>query len=71
MKNVPHWQLFMLIYFALVAVPVMVVHYWMKKKVLAQKTALNLLLYFAAVVGAAFLMHFLVMLLYFEFLFRK
>jgi hypothetical protein len=71
MKHVPHWQLLMLIYFILVAAPVMIVHSLLKKKVLANKTPLNLLLYFAGVVGTAFLMHFITMLLYFEFLFRK
>jgi hypothetical protein len=71
MKNVPHWQLLMILYFILVAVPVMLVHTWTKKKVLGNKTPLNLLIYFAAVVGTAFLMHFISMLLYFKFLFRK
>jgi hypothetical protein len=71
MKNIPHWQLFMLIYFILVAAPVMMVHYWLKKRVLAERTALNLLLYFAAVIGTAFLMHFITMLIYFQLLFRK
>lgn len=69
MQNVPHWRLFMLIYFVLVAVPVIIVHIWFRKRLLVNKTALNLALYFAAVMGAAFLMHFITMLLYFKFLF--
>jgi hypothetical protein len=69
MENVPHWRLFMLIYFVVVAIPVIIVHIWFRKKVQVNKTALNLLLYFAAVIGTAFLMHFITMFLYFKFLF--
>ncbi len=69
MQNVPHWQWLMLLYFLLVAVPVMLVHSILKKRVLSHKTPLNLLIYFAAVTGTAFAMHFITMWLYFKFIF--
>jgi hypothetical protein len=69
MQNVPHWQWLMVIYFLLVGIPVMLVHMKVKKRVLEDKTPLNLLIYFACVTGMAFLMHFITMLLYFKFIF--
>lgn len=69
MKNVPHWQWLMMIYFVLVAIPVMLVHFKMKKRVLENKTPINLLLYFATVAGAAFLMHLVTMYIYYKFIF--
>jgi predicted permease len=69
MKNVPHWQWLMVVYFVLVAVPVMIVHSLLKKRLLADKTCLNFIIYFTAVVGTAFFMHFLAMWLYFKFMF--
>jgi len=69
MKQVPHWQLLMLIYFILVAIPVMLVHYRLRKKVLAHKTLQNLLVYFVTVTATAFVMHFITMFLYYKFLF--
>jgi predicted permease len=71
MKNVPHWQLLMIIYFIAIGVPVMMVHSYSKTKLLENKTTRNLLLYFIAVVGTAFLMHFLYMLVYFKFFFKR
>lgn len=69
MKNVPHWQWLMLLYFVVVALPVMLVHSRMKKTVLQRKTLLNLLVYFIAVAATAFLMHALAMWAYFRFIF--
>ena len=69
MANVPHWQWLILLYFLIVAIPVMLVHLRLKKKVLENKTPLNLLLYFILVTGTAFLMHFIAMYLYFKFIF--
>jgi len=53
----------------MVAVPVMIVHSMLKKKVLENKTILNLLIYFASVIATAFIMHFITIWLYFEFIF--
>lgn len=69
MKDVPYWQLLMLIYFLLVAIPVMIVHSILKKRVLQNKTPLNLLIYFTTVTATAFLMHFIAMFLYFKFIY--
>ena len=69
MENVPNWQWLIMIYFLLVAVPVMLVHFKMKNLVLENKTALNLLVYFVVVVGTAFLMHFVTMYIYYKFIF--
>jgi hypothetical protein len=69
MKNVPYWQWLMLLYFILVAVPVMIVHFKMKNRLLENKTPLNLLIYFAAVTGTAFLMLVFTMYIYYKFIF--
>jgi hypothetical protein len=69
MRDVPHWQWFILLYFLLVAIPVMIVHFKVRKLVLQNKTPLNLVIYFAAVTGVAFLMHFIAMYLYFKFIY--
>lgn len=69
MKNVPHWQLLMVIYFILVAVPVYILHLYLKKNILKNRTFLNLMLYFGAVVGCAFLMNFITLVLYYKFIF--
>jgi hypothetical protein len=47
----------------------MIVHSLLKKRLLADKTCLNFIIYFTAVVGTAFFMHFLAMWLYFKFMF--
>lgn len=69
MKNVPHWQLLMLIYFVLVAVPVYLLHLYLKKSILKNRTFLNLFLYFVAVVGSAFIMNFVTLIVYYKFIF--
>lgn len=69
MRDVPHWKWFMLLYFIMVAVPVLIVHFKIKKRLLENKTPVNLLIYFVAVTGTAFLMHFITMYLYFKFIF--
>jgi hypothetical protein len=69
MKNVPHWQLLMFIYFALVGVPVYVVHEKLKKKALLKPTLFNLLIYATGVISIAFIMHTVTMWLYFTFFF--
>ena len=71
MKNVPHWQLLLLLYFVLVAVPVYIAHLWFKKKVLINRTYKNLLLYAALLIAIAFLMNFICMVLYFKFIFTN
>ncbi len=71
MKNVPHWQWLILIYFIAVAIPVYAVHAYLKKKLLQNKTASNLLLYFIAVIATAFIMNFGVMWAYYQFMFHK
>jgi hypothetical protein len=69
MTKLPHWQLLMLIYFLLVAIPVFVVHAKMKTKVLGEKTFANLMIYLASVTVTAVIMHFVTMWLYFTFFF--
>jgi len=69
MKNVPHWQLLMLIYFALVGIPVYIVHEKLKQRTLASPTLANLLVYAIAVIGIAFIMHTVTMWVYFTFFF--
>ena len=69
MKNVPHWQALMLIYFMMVAVPVYLVHSKLKKRALANRTFTNLFIYTVAVIGIAFIMHTVTMWLYFTFFF--
>jgi len=69
MNNVPHFHWLFLLYLVLVAAPVMIVHSFMKKWVLQNKTFSNLLIYFTSVIATAFAMHFITMWLYFEFIF--
>ncbi len=69
MHGVPHWQLFMIIYLLAVGIPVMIVHYNIRKKIQAERTTKSLLMYFAAVLGTALIMHFIMMIIYFKFLF--
>jgi hypothetical protein len=71
MKNVPHWQPFVIFYLVIVAVPVYFVHIFLKKRAYANRTFGNLLLYFAGVIGLAFVMHSLCMWLYFSFFFQR
>jgi hypothetical protein len=71
MKNVPHWQLLLLLYFVMVAIPVYGVHVWLKAKLLRNKLLANLLGYFAAVIGVAFLMNFICMHIYYTFFFKS
>ena len=71
MKNVPHSQLLLLLYFVMVAIPVLGVHIWLKKKVLANKNFKNLLIYFIAIMGIAFIMNFVCMNLYYKFIFKR
>ena len=70
MKNVPHWQLLLLLYFVMVAIPVYGVHVWLKKKLLNKKSISNLLFYFIGVIGIAFLMNFICMNIYYTFFFK-
>lgn len=70
MKNVPHWQWLVLLYMVVVALPVMLAHGALKKRLLEQKTMLNLLLYFVAILAVAFLAHLLAMWAYFSFIFQ-
>lgn len=70
MKNVPHWQLFVLMYLVLVAVPVYAVHSFLKKRAYANRNFGNLILYFAGVLATAYLMHSICTWLYFTFFFR-
>ncbi|MCE3282451.1 MAG: hypothetical protein K0Q66_1188 [Chitinophagaceae bacterium] len=69
MQQVPHWQWLMVLYFALVAIPVFFVHAKLKPRLLQDKSFRNLAIYFGAIVGTAFLMHFATMWLYFKFVF--
>jgi hypothetical protein len=69
MKNVPHWQLLMLIYFFTVAIPVYFVHSHLKKRALTNRTFGNLILYTVGVIGTAFIMHSITMWFYFTFFF--
>ena len=71
MKSVPHWQWFMAFYFLMVAVPTYMAHLQFKKKVLLNKKFTNIALYFICVVGTAFAMHFITMMLYFKFIFTN
>lgn len=71
MKNVPHWRLFMVIYFLLVAVPVLLVHFRLKKKLLVNNTNRDKLFYCLGVVGVAVAMHFITMFVYFKFVLNR
>lgn len=71
MKNVPHWQLLLLLYFVMVAVPVYGMHAWFKNKLLKSKTIKNLFVYVLAVIGIAFLMNFICMNVYYKFIFKS
>jgi len=71
MKNVPHWQLLLLLYFVMVAVPVYGIHVWFKIKCLKSKTLTNVLVYVVAVIGVAFLMNFVCMNVYYKFIFKS
>jgi len=70
MHAVPHWQLFMIIYFLAVGIPVMIVHYKIRKKIQEERTTKSLLIYFSAILGTALLMHLITMVVYFKFLFE-
>jgi hypothetical protein len=69
MKNVPHWQWLVVIYLIVVALPVLTVHQFFKKRALANRTFGNLLIYFVSVLGSAFLLHSVAMYFYFTFFF--
>ena len=69
MKNVPHWQLLLLLYFIMVAIPVYGVHTFLKNKLLTNKTLKSLLVYFVTIMGVAFLMNFICMNIYYKFFF--
>ena len=69
MKNVPHWQLLLLLYFIMVAIPVYGVHTLLKNKLLTNKTLKSLLVYFLTIMGVAFLMNFICMNIYYKFFF--
>ena len=69
MKNVPHWQLLLLLYFVMVAIPVYGVHTFLKNKLLTNKTLKSLLVYFVTIMGVAFLMNFICMNIYYKFFF--
>jgi hypothetical protein len=71
LKDIPHWQLLVIFYLTLVAIPVYFIHIFLKKRAYANRTFSNLLLYFVGVVGTAFLMHSLCMWLYFSFFFQR
>jgi hypothetical protein len=70
MKNVPHWQLFVLIYLLMVAIPIYLVHDFLKKRAYANRTFGNLILYFTGVLVTGFIMHSICTWLYFTFFFR-
>jgi len=70
MKNVPHWQLFVLLYLVFVAIPVYLVHSALKKRAYSNPGFVNLIIYFVAVLGAGFIMHSICTWLYFTFFFR-
>ncbi|TDH27885.1 hypothetical protein EXU57_05315 [Segetibacter sp. 3557_3] len=69
MKDVPHWQWLMVMYFLLVAIPVYMVHAQLKKRAFANRNFTNLLLYFVGVFLSAFVLHGFTMWLYFTFFF--
>ena len=69
MNNVPHWQWLILLYFIIVAVPVLIVHFKVKKLLLQHKTFRNLIIYFLAVTVTAFITSFIAMFLYYKFIF--
>ena len=71
MKSVPHWQWFMALYFLLVAVPTYTAHVQFKKKILLNKSSSNIAIYCIGVLGTAFAMHFITMMIYFKFIFTN
>jgi hypothetical protein len=70
MKNVPHWQWFVLLYLILVAIPVYSVHTVLKKKAYSNPVFGNLIIYFIGVLAAGFITHSLCTWLYFTFFFK-
>jgi len=70
MKNVPHWQWFVLLYLLLVAIPVYLVHSFLKSRAYANRTFGNLILYFISVLATGYLMHSVCMWLYFTIFFQ-
>ena len=70
MKNVPHWHWFVLFYLAVVAIPVYLVHDFLKKRAYANRTFSNLILYFIGVLATGFIMHSICTWLYFTFFFQ-
>lgn len=69
MKNTPHWQLLVILYFLMVAIPVYLVHIKLKNRAYANRTFINLLIYFAGLLGSALILHTICMWLYFTFFF--
>jgi hypothetical protein len=69
MKNVPHLPWLIGLYILLVAVPVYFVYIKLKRRLMADKTALNLLFYFVGLTATAFIMHFITLAIYFKFIF--
>jgi len=70
MKNVPHWQGLVLMYFIIVGIPVYMVHTALRKRAYANPNFKNLIFYFIGVLGSAIVLHSLSMWMYFTFFFR-
>ncbi len=71
MEYVPHWQWLVVLYFLIVAIPVWLIHSKLRTILIANRNFKALLIYFFAVVGTAFLMHFIAMFLYFRLIFTR
>jgi hypothetical protein len=69
MKKIPHLPWLVAIYFLMVAVPVYIVHTYLKKRAYTKPNFANLFFYFAGVIASAFIMHSICMWLYFTFFF--
>jgi hypothetical protein len=69
MKDIPNWQLLVFLYAVLVAVPVYIVHIKLRDRAYANRTFINLLIYFVGILGSAIILHTICMWLYFTFFF--
>jgi len=69
MKAIPNWQLLIVLYAVMVAVPVYFLHQWFKVRLNVKKSGWMLMAYFLSLPVVAFILHVFAMWLYYKFLF--
>jgi hypothetical protein len=71
MNHIPHWQLLLLAYFAIVGLPVFAAHRYLKNKVLKQKGCKQLAIYFLILMATTLALNCFCLIIYYSFIFKK